>query len=139
MIVWFSGNGHLWQHTLILDAARYLRLFRKIPRSVPSRSFAQTAESLLALTEENAHLDEINERYQSTFLWKYSPGRRRRRFTPPSTSTFRAICAAGRQSAAACRPLPARSRQNFRARYAATRARDFRRVYSTDPRIKRRI
>ena len=27
MIVWFSGNGHLWQHTLILDAARYLRLF----------------------------------------------------------------------------------------------------------------
>ena len=27
MIVWFSGNGHLWQHTLILDAACYLRLF----------------------------------------------------------------------------------------------------------------
>ena len=76
MIVWFSGNGHLWQHTLILDAARYLRLFRKIPRSVPRRSFAQTAESLLALTEENAHLDEINERYQSFFLWKYSSGRR---------------------------------------------------------------
>ena len=136
MIVWFSGNGHLWQHTLILDAARYLRLFRKIPRSVPRRSFAQTAESLLALTEENSHLDEMNERYQSTFLWKYSPGRR---FTPPSTSTFRAICAAGPRDGSPRPPVGRYPLVRGKIFARATRARDFRRVYSTDPRIKRRI
>jgi len=135
MIVWFSGNGHLWQHTLILDAAPYQRGY-SIPQNseVGATPLLRADRGIVART----HGGELSSRRDKRALSmnfsvevQFWPALCVRRDFPYSD----ARAETSRLGLSAAYPL------SFAAKFSrALRAHVlFRRVYSNDPRIKRRI